>query len=571
MSDITTVEALRQILLRIDGKGYKAYRDIGGSYRFNGFTLAVDSVQPDPFAAPSRLRALIPPAVAELPERLYANTSRTVGVSCYLARAFARQADRLFARRGSGRSGEIRIEAPGQQVLANTAVQIHGDGTVEARFTVGLPAQGRRVLGRQACSLLLEDLPRIVANSLYARSHPADDLWLHAAVNEDADALRAMLAGRGLIAFVADGAILARSSGVDDGPLRDDAAVQFNTPDSLRVSFALPHAGTVHGMGIPAGVTLIVGGGYHGKSTLLRAIERGVYNHRPSDGRELVVSAADLVKIRAEDGRSVSGVDISPFIGTLPLGQPTCRFSSGNASGSTSQAAAIIEALEAGAGGLLIDEDTAATNFLIRDARMQALVPKEQEPITPYIDRVTKLHAQNGLSTVLVCGGSGDYLDVANSVIAMDTFRPHDVTARAKAVASAQPTGRVSEESNAFTVDFQRRPQPGSVNPAKGRRESSIKTRDVQTVQFGAETLDLSAVEQIVQRAQTRAIGAALDYARRRYIDGQRTLSEILDLVMADIERDGLDVLDRRRTGALTRFRRHELAAAFNRLRSLRT
>ena len=189
MSDITTVEALRQILLRIDGKGYKAYRDIGGSYRFNGFTLAVDSVQPDPFAAPSRLRALIPPAVAELPERLYANTSRTVGVSCYLARAFARHADRLSARRGSGRSGEIRIETPGQQVLANTAVQIHGDGTVEARFSVGLPAQGRRVLGRQACSLLLDDLPRIVANSLYARSHPADDLWLHAAVNEDADAV----------------------------------------------------------------------------------------------------------------------------------------------------------------------------------------------------------------------------------------------------------------------------------------------------------------------------------------------------------------------------------------------
>ena len=383
MSDIATVEALRQILLRIDGKGYKAYRDIGGSYRFNGFTLAVDAVQPDPFAAPSGLRVLVSPAAAELPERLYANASRTVGVSCYLARAFARQADKLPARRGSGRSGEIRIEAPGQQVLANTAVQIHGDGTVEARFTVGLPAQGRRVLGRQACSLLLEDLPRIVANSLCARSHPADDLWLHAAVNEDADALRAMLAGRGLIAFVADGAILARSSGVDDGPLRDDAAVQFNTPDSLRVSFALPHAGTVHGMGIPAGVTLIVGGGYHGKSTLLRAIERGVYNHLPSDGRELVVSAADLVKIRAEDGRSVSGVDISPFIGTLPLGQPTCRFSSGNASGSTSQAAAIIEALESGADGLLIDEDTAATNFLIRDARMQALCRRSKNLSPP--------------------------------------------------------------------------------------------------------------------------------------------------------------------------------------------
>ena len=571
MSDTVPVESLRQILLRIDGRGYKAYKEIARTYQFAGFTLAVDSVQPDPFAAPSRLRALIPPTVAELPERLYANASRAIGVSCFLAGAFASQADKLSARRGSGRSGEVRIEAPGQQVLANTAVQIHGDGTVEARFSVGLPAQGRRVLGRQACSLLLEDLPQIVANSLHARSHPPEDLWRYAAVNEDADELRAMLAARGLIAFVVDGAILPRSSGVDDRPMPGEEVVPFDAPESLKVSFALPHAGTVHGMGVPAGVTLIVGGGFHGKSTLLRAIERGVYNHRPGDGRELVVSAADLVKIRAEDGRSVSGVDISPFIGELPLGKPTRRFSSGNASGSTSQAAAIVEALETRAGGLLIDEDTAATNFLIRDARMQVLVPKEREPITPYIDRVTRMYTQYGVSTVLVVGGSGDYLDVADTVIAMETFRPHDVTARAKAVVEAQPTGRVREESGPFTFDLERRPRPGSVNPAKGRRESSIKTRDVQTVQFGAETLDLSAVEQIVHRAQTRAIGDALDYARRRYIDGQRTLSEILDLVMADIERDGLDVLDRRRTGALTRFRRHELAAAFNRLRSLRT
>ncbi len=571
MSDITTFEALRHTLLRIDGKGYKAYKDIVGSYKFSGFTLAIDHVQPDPFAAPSRLRVRVQPSIAELPERLYANESRSTGVSCYLAREFAHHASNLSSRRGSGKSGEIRIEAPGQQVLANTAVQIHTDGTVEARFTAGLPAQGRRVLGRQACNLLLEDLPRIITNSLYARSHAADDLWRHAAVNEDADALRSLLAERGLIAFVANGAILPRSSGVDDRPLSDDAVVPFNAPPSLSVSFALPYAGTVHGMGIPAGVTLIVGGGYHGKSTLLRAIERGVYNHRPGDGREQVVSTANLAKVRAEDGRSVSGVDISPFIGDLPLGQSTRSFSTGNASGSTSQAAAIVEALESGADGLLIDEDTAATNFLIRDARMQALVPKQHEPITPFIDRVTRLHTQCGVSTVLVVGGSGDYLDVAGTVVAMETFRPHDLTARAKAVAAAHPTGRISEESGPLTLNSQRRPRPGSVNPAKGRRESSIKTRDLQTVQFGTETIDLSAVEQIVHRAQTRAISAALDHARRRYIDGNRTLSEILDLTMSDIEQEGLDVLDRRRSGDFARFRRHELAAAFNRLRALRT
>jgi predicted ABC-class ATPase len=566
-----TAESLRRILDRIDGRGYKSYRDIAGVYRFTEFTLAIDWVQPDPFAAPSRLRAVIPPEVAQLPGRLYANDSRSVGVSCFLARAFAERTRERSARRGSGKSGEIRIEAPGQQVLANTAVQICGDGAVEARFSLGLPAQGRRVLGRQACRMLLEDLPRVVADSLFASSHTAEELWRHAAVNEDADALRAMLAERGLIAFVADGSILPRSSGVDDRPMRGESVIRFSSPESLRVSFSLPNAGTVTGMGVPAGVTLIVGGGYHGKSTLLRAIERGVYNHLPGDGRELVISAADLVKIRAEDGRAVSGVDISGFIGDLPPGTSTRRFSSANASGSTSQAAAIVEAMESGASGLLIDEDTAATNFLIRDARMQILVPKEKEPITPYIDRVRAMYEQYGVSTVLVVGGSGDYLDVADTVIAMETFRPHDVTSRASAVAAAHPTGRVSEEDGPFDVNLQRRPRTGSVDPRKGRRESSIRTRDIQTVQFGAETLDLTAVEQIVHRTQTRAIGAALDYARRRIIDGRRSLSEILDRVMADIEEEGLDVLDGRRTGEFALFRRHELAAAFNRLRSLRT
>ncbi len=563
--------ALRQTLLRLDGKGYKAYKDIGGSYRFPDFVLAIDSVQADPFASPSRLRVIVPPAVAALPARLYANASRAVGISCFLARAFARQARQLFSRRGTGKSGEIQIEAPGQQVMANTAVQIHMDGTVEARFTVGLPAQGRRVLGRQAAILLTENVPQIITSSLYAHSHRADDLWRHAATNEDADALRAMLADRGLIAFVADGARLPRASGVDDQPLNTESVIPFQSPDSLKLAYDLPHAGTVSGMGIPAGVTLIVGGGYHGKSTLLRAIERGVYNHRPDDGREQVVSAGDLVKIRAEDGRSVSGVDISSFIDHLPLGQSTHHFSSGNASGSTSQAAAIVEALEAGASGLLIDEDTAAANFMLRDARMQALVPKDREPITPFIDRVRQLWSQHGISTILVIGGSGDYLDVADTVVAMETFRPHDVTARARAVASAHPSGRATEENSPFAAYLLRRPQPRSINPSKGRREVNIRTRGVHTIQFGSETLNLSAVEQIVAWAQTRAIGAALEYARRQYMDGRRPLATILDLVLSDVGRGGLDALDSRRTGDFAHFRRHELAAALNRLRTLKT
>ncbi|RME60903.1 MAG: ATPase [Caldilineae bacterium] len=564
------IDQLRATLRRIDGRGYKAYKDIRGTYTFPRFVLAIDYVQGDPFAAPSRVRAIVPPRIARLDPELYAKPSRAVGVACFLARAFARAAHRLSQRRGTGKSGEIRIEAPGQEVLPNTAVQVHPDGTVEARFTVGLPAAGRRVLGREAEELLIEDIPALVEASLLAASHTPEQLWLHAATNEDADALRAELGKRKLVAFVADGAILPRRSGVDDRPLQEGTVIPFTSPESLRVTISLPHAGLVSGMGVPAGVTLIVGGGYHGKSTLLRAIERGVYNHRPGDGRERVVSAGGLVKIRAEDGRAVTGVDISPFIQDLPLGQSTVDFSTQNASGSTSQAAAIMEALEAGATGLLIDEDTAATNFMIRDARMQALVPKAREPITPFIDRVRQLWEEHGVSSILVIGGSGDYLDVADTVIALDAFRPLDVTERARAVAAAHPTGRVAEGGDRFTARLQRRPRPESLDPSKGRREVNIKTRGLQTIQFGTDTIDLSAVEQLVAWPQTRAIGEALYYARQRYMDGRRTVAEILDRVMADLEREGLDVLDPRRMGDFALFRRYELAAALNRLRTLR-
>ena len=70
--------------------------------------------------------------------------------------------------------------------------------------------------------------------------------------------------------------------------------------------------------------------------------------------------------------------------------------------------------------------------------------------------------------------------------------------------------------------------------------------------------------------SQLNAIGQALYFARQHYMDGRRALPEILDAVMTDIDRGGLDVLDRRAVGDLARFRRYELAAALNRLRTLR-
>lgn len=564
------VGELRRVLRRIDGRGYKAYREIEGAWRFAEWVLFMDHVQGDPFAAPSRVRVEVPARVAGLPPESCANRSRALGVAALLAGRFAKEAAERERRRGSGGGGAIRMEAPGQEVLEQTAVMVAPDGGVEARFTVGLPARGRQVLGLEAAELLIEDVPAVVERSLYARAYRPEEIRLHWQTNEDADVLRGALRARGLVAFVADGAVLPRRSGVDERPLAGPQVVPFESPPSLRVTLEAPNAGPLTGMGIPRGVTLIVGGGYHGKSTLLKAIERGVYNHRPGDGRERVVSDEGLVKVRAEDGRSVVGVDISPFIGRLPAAVDTRAFTTENASGSTSQAAAIMEALEAGATGLLVDEDTAATNFMIRDRRMQALVPKESEPITPFIDRVRQLYEEHGVSSILVLGGSGDYLDVADTVIAMEAYRPQDVTARAREIVRAYPTGRAREASERLGGRPARIPLPESVDPSRGRRDVSVKVREVDTIAFGTETLDLSAVEQIVCWAQTRALSQALVFAKLRFMNGRRTLPEILDLVMDAVARGGLDVLQPHRAGDLAAFRRYELAAALNRLRTLR-
>lgn len=562
-------------MLRLDNRGYKAYKDIQGTYDFPGFTLIIDHVQGDPFAAPSKLRVRVPQSVAGFPSDTYRSRSRRIALRDYLTRQFERAARQVSGRRGTGKSGLITIDRPGQEVLERTSAYITHE-YVEVRFVVGLPASGRRILGRQAAEMLCDDVPHIVDRALKYRRVNSKELQRHVETVEDADWLRQQLADRGLVAFVPDGAILPRRSGIDDRPL-PDGAVPFKSPASLRVEFTRPNLGPIAGMGVPQGVTLIVGGGYHGKSTLLRAIELGVYNHLPGDGREFVVTDLAAVKIRAEDGRRVAGVNISPFINNLPQtctersrsSRSTTEFTTDNASGSTSQAANIIEALEAGARLLLVDEDTAATNFMIRDHRMQELIAKDLEPITPFIDKVRQLYTDQGVSTILVMGGSGDYFDVADTVIAMKNFLPHDVTGEARAIARKYAAERTPEGGEHFGPITPRVPLPDSLDPSRGRWSVKLKVRNVDAIVFGTEDIDLSAVEQIVDESQVRAIAEAMVYAKREYMDGRRSLPGILDRVLDDIEARGLDVLAPFPSGDLAIFRRFELAAALNRLRTL--
>jgi len=604
---MTNKESLQRHLRQLDNRGYKAYKDIEGNYDFSEFTLIIDYVQGDPFASPSKFRVIVPPNIAQLPRELFTSRSREIALRDYLTRQFDRAAHSISSKRGTGKSGLIAVTRFGQEVLERTSAFIISSNTsdiedlggVELRFAVGLPAGGRSILGRQAAEMLCEDIPQIVSNSLKYSHLNAAECRRHVETVEDADWLRQQLAQNGLVAFVADGSILPRRSGVDNSPLLNNA-VAFQSPPSLKVEFNCPNRGLISGMGIPAGITLIVGGGYHGKSTLLRAIELGVYNRIPGDGREFVVTNPAAVKIRAEDGRSVAGVDISPFINHLPQGRDTAQFYTENASGSTSQAANIIEALEVGRRKreegrgkreeaqslvletqlvassegdlvpvLLVDEDTAATNFMIRDRRMQELIAKHKEPITPFIDKVKQLYADYGVSTILVMGGSGDYFDVADTVIAMQNFQADDVTEKAKEIAINYSISRAAEGGENFGEITQRVPIPASLDPSLGRRDVRVKVRDVDELAFGTEEIDLGAIEQIVDSGQLRAIAAAMVYAKQQYMDGKRTLSEIIDLVMADIDAQGMDILSPFPEGDFAMFRRFELAAAINRLRSL--
>lgn len=564
-------EKLEEKLAAIDRRSYKAYQDLAGAYAFPDFILIFDHIQGDPFASPSRIRIRVEGEKNGIPPHLFRTKERRVAACDFLARQVATAIRRLVkGRRGTGHSGLVAIDQGGQEILERTAVVIN-ENWLEARMVLGLPAAGRTVLGHEARAMLFEELPAVVRASLFYANLDAAAFEEHVTLAEDQEFLRRELPKQGLVAFVGEGAVLPRRSGVSDAPLPRKLAIPFTPPPSLTVEFNTPNRGLVRGMGIPTGVTLIVGGGYHGKSTLLRALERGVYNHIPGDGREMVITIAEAVKIRAEDGRRVEQVDISPFIQNLPYGLDTQRFSTEEASGSTSQAANIMEALEMGAKLLLIDEDTSATNFMIRDVRMQQLVAKEKEPITPFVDKVRQLYEELGVSSILVVGGSGDYFDVADTVIMMDEFRPREVTARAKEIARQYPSRRRPEGGGSFGTVRARIPLPESFNPVR-RGKTKVEAKGLNTIRFGEESILLQHVEQLVDPSQTRAIAAAILYLAQKYA-GKLVLREAIARVMDDIDRYGLEVLSPRRDGPpgdYARLRPFELAAAINRLRSLK-
>ncbi len=562
-------EDLRELLKKIDHKSYPAYKDTAGKYQFPGYVLSIDHVQGDPFAAPSKISILISGKETGFLKELFDTKWKRIALQDMILRQFYRQVEQYsFQAKGSGKSGLMSVSRCGQEILERSDCQIEKEsGDLHFRMEIGFPASGRTIQARELEKIFFDFLPECVKKSLLYSSLDKKKWKKNAELSEDQQAIRNELKKRNLVAFIANGSILPRESGVSKRPMKN--AVKFQSPISMEVTLNLPFYGEIKGMGITKGITLIVGGGYHGKSTLLEALELGVYNHIEGDGREYVITDQTALKIRAEDGRSVKNVDISMFINGLPNGKDTKSFYTEDASGSTSQAANVIEGIETGSKLLLIDEDTSATNFMIRDELMQRVVKRDAEPIIPFIDRMEELSEQYGVSTILVAGSSGSYFHKADCIVQMNHYRPEEITTFAKEEAKKFPISEKKVPAYQMT-EFRR--IVFSNREWKGAERVKIKTMGRDGVSINRENVDLRYVEQIVDGGQVNALGYLVLYAQRNLFDGKRSMQEVVTRLERLMKEKGLAGICEGTylPSNLTMPRTQEIFACFNRVRGLK-
>lgn len=547
-----TQNELRTLLRSIDHKGYPAYKSLAGAWKFDRYTLVIDHVQGDPFASPSSLHVEIPHALAKFPVAYYKEDCSRIALQDYLVRQVGRQFEQFnFKAKGSGKSGLLSISRCGQAVLERSACRITESG-LTVRFHVGFPAFGRTINAGELDKILFDFLPRCVESSLfYGRLDPVK-VQNAVYLAEDQKAVRELLKKEKLVAFVANGSILPRKSGVSDLPLTD--SVPFTSPASMERTFTLPHRGDISGMAVPEGITLIVGGGYHGKSTLLEAIQMGVYDHIEGDGREFVITDNTALKLRAEDGRSIRNVDISLFINDLPNKKDTAKFTTEDASGSTSQAAGVVEGIEAGTRLFLIDEDTSATNFMVRDEFMQQVISRDKEPITPFLERAVELYEKGGISTILVAGSSGAFFYIADHILMMDCYRPVDITERVKGLCDGHAAPRTKApgfQIPEFTRVLPAFRQGGRGGNSRGRyhdggrggqgdsRHEHMKTKayGLESFSLDKEEVNVRYLEQLLDTEQVNALAHLLRFGLEEVMDGRKTVRQVVQYIADTLDK----------------------------------
>lgn len=592
---------LRRLLESIDHKGYPAYKDTRGAYDFSDYVLSIDHVQGDPFASPSKVSVFIPHQRAAYPSDYYGTPYKKTALEDYLVRQFCQEIAKYnFKAKGSGKSGLIATSQPGPEIISRTACECGPKG-ITARFEAGFPANGRTINSKELIKILFDFLPRCVRTVFYYKNRQPGEVTSVIDLAEDQYFIRQELERLDLVSFVADGAVLPRESGISSRPMK--GSVPFSSPESMRITLDLPHHGSISGMGIRRGITLIVGGGYHGKSTLLKALESGVYDHIAGDGREYVITDATAMKLRAEDGRSVQNVDISLFINDLPNKKDTRCFSTEDASGSTSQAAAVIEGIEAGSQVFLIDEDTSATNFMVRDDLMQKIISRSEEPITPFIERARDLYDKAGVSTVMVAGSSGAYFYIADTILQMDCYEPYDITLKTKSFCStygAEPITsapgfilpsegrrlmtRSSSQAGARTSDRGRGGYRGrgaseedrggyrGRGASEGGRDERIKVKvyGKDSIQIGRSPVDLRFVEQLIDAEQTNTLAQMLRYCVEHQLLERCSVKDVVAQLLKEIQKGGLSAVGDSSYAAcgLSMPRTQEIYACINRYRS---
>jgi len=549
------------ILKEVDGREPVDLTRLLGDYDFNRYVVKITQAPQgtDEIQLPVVVR--VTHSVAGFPEKLLSSPIRRTALEDFLTRKLsaAIESQATFDASGTARR-RIILPRPGQKILPRSTIQITDEFT-DIRLAMLIPTQRGRIDGIALQSVFFDDLPMIVQEALLYCNMDSTEVESFVGLMEDADDIRQSLAQRGLVGFVGSGAMIDRAPGTDVPSYESERTLVIDP--ALQISFDTPHHGSISGVGITSGVTLILGDMFSGRIELMQALASGIYNHIPGDGREYIVTMPDTVYIASEPGRSVHRVDLGCFLAEQD-------YSSISAGPYHSQAASLIEALEVGARVIIMDESDSCPGFFGGDDRVQSLLG-EREGIASLASRARQLAQELGVSTII--GGHAavaSFIPIADTILSIKDGVITNITKEAKASLSSIPEPSVPPYDFTQLIETARWVIPSSIDASVGRMDGVIHVEDTGTVTFGRYTIRLGITHQVADIQQTLTLGLIIEYARQRYLDKPRPLRELLDLVERDLSTEGLEQITREVRGDLARPRRYEIAAALNRLPSLR-
>lgn len=556
------------VLMDFDGKPANEASGLIGDFDFSRYVLKINQIKDAESGGMSLVMVRVPQTISAFPPHLFNSPVRRTAVEDYLTRQIVLCIKELepYSDGGAARP-RLAIAEPGQKILPRTAVLVTEE-FVEARVYVRIPTREGLLSASAIRDLFFTELPAVVNNSLIFCNLEEDELESSVDLMEDADQIRQMLSTRGLVSFVAEGSQLARMAYTDEPDIEADQLITM--PESLVTTIDVPNAGVLRGLGVPAGITVVLGDDYSGRPEFSRALAAGIYNHVQGDGRELVVTVPDAVYVAAEPGRSVQRVDISAFVKGEGAEELT-QFSTDEADACTAQAVTLVETLEMGARVLILDELDSASSFLSIDARVEGLLESKGARIQTLASRARQLVDELGVSMVI--SGSNavtEFIPHADTVLLVDDFHVRDITQEARELGVEALVCDRDPADFSTLVQHNRWVVPSSIDPSMGPHDAFINTPEADLLQFGDRLIDLSGIIQVAEESQVETIGLIMYYAKLRYMDEGRPLREILDLVDRDLSTEGLECLTRDLRGNLARPRRYEIAAALNRLESLR-